>query len=194
MAQWKRAQYAASAATPRLPSSTRVEARFSPTKAPSKARSCHLQRAQVCVFSQPDVGPFTALPANLRQDQCVTAGPRSAFFTILRAPFVQVGPESSLARSKLQVFTQFARAMCPSLPKSPIVMRHVASPKSNSLNVEIKLKLRICPFNCQKSPKINQLITLFLYSHFLLVSLLLATPKHYKQRCWLEFLHLQFNN
>ena len=64
------------------------------------------------------------------------------------------GPGCSLARSKLQVFAQFARAMCPSLPKSPIVMRHVASPKSNSLSVEIKAQLRICPFNCQKSPKI----------------------------------------
>ena len=125
---------------PLLPSSTRVEARFSPTKAPSKARSCHLQRAQVPVFHQPDVGPFAALPANPRQDQCVTAGPRSAFFTILRAPFVQVGPESSHARSKLQVFTQFARAMCPSLPKSPIVMRHVASPRSNSLRVAKNLR------------------------------------------------------
>ena len=66
----------------------------------------------------------------------------------------KVGPESSLTRSKLQVFAQFRRAMCPFLPKSPIVMRHVESLKSNSLSVEIKLKLRICPINCQKSPKI----------------------------------------
>ena len=94
-----------------------------------RARFLHLQCAQVRAAQ--------LLPFHQPSPTC---GPRSAFFTILRAPFVQVGPESSLARSKLQVFTQFARAMCPSLPKSPIVMRHMASPKSNSLSVAKNLR------------------------------------------------------
>ena len=71
-----RAQTCAASAARSLPSPTRQEARFSPTSSAHGARSCHLQRAQVRVFQQPDTWAPRRSSPPIRVEFSAPGGPQ----------------------------------------------------------------------------------------------------------------------
>ena len=170
MAQWKNAlvrRVSSHADQPRLPSSTHAKARSRSPEAPSGRVSPIAQRAQVehvLQISSPMLGPAPQLSSNPRRVQYAKWAPAVPTFGQLP----QLSPISTHHVSETFRSRESKRAT------QPLRSQLLISVESNS-------QLRIYHLIKYLQKLISQ-FPHFCITHFLLVSHLLASPKHYKQR------------